>query len=486
MTAPASPRAGAVWTGASSLAIRATTFVTGIVVARLVAPEQVGVFVVALTVQVIVISASELGMGSAIARMTDGVDRAGPTAVTLAVTSSAVLTAALFLASGGIATWFGVPEATWPLRVMSLTILCAGLATVANGLLLREFAGKQRFVAESGNTAVGTAVLIVLLLVGWGAMALAVGRLAGQLTSTIALLLLAPRRYRPGFNRAQARRLIGFGLPLVGASTLGFATVNVDNVAVGRIAGPAQLGPYALAFNVASWPFTIFTSMINAVALPAFAQVDGVDLRRRVRRTLEAVAAVTVPAGALLATLAEPLVLALYGSAWTVAVAPLAVLAGLGVIRAPMDVLGNLIIARGHTRVFLAMQAVVLICTVLAMPTFVLSWGAVGAAWALGLISVAVVGPLVLLVSVRLLGMPLRMIAGAVARPFLAAPAVVAVAWGVAHVLGGGLSPWLVLLFAGTAGAAAYVALLGRWLIGLARSHGVTFPGSVVLRGGPP
>ncbi len=466
-------RSGALWSGASALAIRVTSFASGVVVARLVAPDQVGTFVVALTVQVIVISASELGVGSAIARLTDRVEDVAPTAVTLALVSSGILAVGMALMAEPIAQWFNVPDAVLPLRIMALTIVCAGASTVSNGLLMREFAGRRRFVAEGGNTVAATAVLLILLAFGWGAMALALSRLAGQITSSTLLIALAPRRFLPGFDRHEARRLLGFGLPLIGASTLGFATVNLDNVAVGRIAGAAPLGSYSLAFNVASWPFSILTSMVYSVTLPAFAGVDDEDLHRRVHRALAATAAVAVPAGALLAALADPLVRVIYGSTWQAAIGPLAVLAAFGVIRAPLDVLGNLVVARGLTRAYLALQAATFVAAAVLLPILVMRWGALGAAWALGVITVAVVAPGVLAIVTVLVKVPLRLIAGAVVRPILLAPVVGLSAYLTAGFVAdrGGLFGALV---AGTlVGGGLYVVLLHRWLRAVAEMLGI-------------
>lgn len=468
-------RSGALWSGASALAIRVTSFASGVVVARLVAPEQVGVFVVALTVQVIVVSASELGVGSAIARLTDRVEEVAPTAVTLALVSSGLLAAAMALLAEPIARWFDVPDAVWPLRIMALTIVCAGASSVSNGLLMREFAGRRRFVAEGGNTVVATAVLLVLVVLGWGAMALALSRLAGQLTSSTLLIMLAPRRFLPGFNRHEARRLLRFGLPLIGASTLGFATVNLDNVAVGRISGAAPLGAYSLAFNVASWPFSILTSMVYSVTLPAFAGVDGEDLNRRVHRALAATAAVAVPAGALLSALADPLVLTIYGSTWQAAVAPLAVLAAFGIVRAPLDVLGNLVVARGLTRAYLALQVATFAAAAVLIPLLVVRWGALGAAWALGAVTVGVVAPGVIGLVTVLVKVPLRLIVTAVARPLLLAP-VVAVSAHVSAVFVVDRGGPLGAVATGVAvGGGLYVLLLHRWLRSVAHMVGVGF-----------
>ena len=47
--------------------------------------------------------------------------------------------------------------------------------------------------------------------------------------TTVILLGYAEGRYRPGWNGRQAKRVLRFGMPLVGATVLGFSIQNVDS-----------------------------------------------------------------------------------------------------------------------------------------------------------------------------------------------------------------------------------------------------------------
>src|SRR3546814_16199248 len=69
---------GALWSGVNTIVLRLGGLVVGIVLARLLTPEQFGVYAVALTVQAILMTVADLGLSADIIRTADP-DRIAPT-----------------------------------------------------------------------------------------------------------------------------------------------------------------------------------------------------------------------------------------------------------------------------------------------------------------------------------------------------------------------------------------------------------------------
>lgn len=341
---------------------RAGQLIVGIVLARLLSPKEFGVFAVALVAFTVVLSVSELGVSLAIVRAPDDGDVAAmaPTVTTLAIASSAILAAICFAGSPWFASTLGAPEAAGVLRVMSLGVLLAGPTAVPAALLQRAFRQDRKMVADLVNFAVSTLVAILLALRGYGAWSLAWSRVAGNATSALVLLVLAPARYAPGFDAKQARALLAFGVPLAGSSLLVFAVLNVDYIVVGSLLGPISLGLYLLAFNLSSWPVTAFSNVVRSVSLPGFSRLLGEPdaLRSGFARSLGLLMAVTIPVCALLAALGLPLVRFVYGARWAPAASALAFLALLGVFRVALELAYDFLVAVGESRVMFRLQAV--------------------------------------------------------------------------------------------------------------------------------
>jgi len=100
----------------SAIAMRIGSFAVGIVAARLLAPSEFGIFAVALTVHMIVLNMSDLGVSAYVVQTRVALDRVAPTVVTVALASCTALAAVMALTAPALATALGknVPDVTTP------------------------------------------------------------------------------------------------------------------------------------------------------------------------------------------------------------------------------------------------------------------------------------------------------------------------------------------------------------------------------------
>lgn len=464
---------GALWSGLNTAVLRLGQFVISIILARLISPHEFGVFVVALTIYLIVINISELGVSAALVREVDNADRIAPTVSTIAIVSGMALAAVMYSSAPVLAATLGAAEAADAVRVLAIPLLLAGPSAVPAALLTRDFRQDRRFVADLSNFVVANGTLLVLALDGYGVMALALSRVAGQVVSTILLIVFAPRRYLPGFDVREARRLLRFGGPLAGANLVGFTLVNIDFMAIGRLAGPLHLGYYNLAFTVASWPPSVFSTILQSVTMPALARVRGgvSEVARHVNAAVATLCAVAFPVTAMCVVLAHPLVTVAYGATWAPAAPILVVLALFGSVRVVLLLFSDVLVVMDRTRQLLHLQVLWLSVLAPAMFFAVYRGGAFWAGVAQVLVAVALVVPAYMAVLVHSVGLPLRVLVRPAGWPLAAA----VVASGVASLVADRLaSPWAKLVGAGGCFAAVYLLVLGVWLLHLKRElHGL-------------
>ncbi len=147
-------------------------------------------------------------------------------------------------------------------------------------------------------------------------MSLAYGSLAGNVTATALVLVLAPARPLPGWRRDDAVALLRVGLPLAGTSLVLLATLNVDYVVVGRQLGTTALGLYLLAFNLSSWPSNLLSIAVRRVAIPGFARLadERAELESAFTRSLRALSVAGFLLAAPLAALAPSVLGVVYGT----------------------------------------------------------------------------------------------------------------------------------------------------------------------------
>ncbi|GAA2637129.1 MULTISPECIES: oligosaccharide flippase family protein [Streptomyces] len=446
----------AKWSLINTVVMRLGNFATGIVLARFfLGPEAWGVYGIAQTVLLVLLSANELGVSLAIVRWEGDPRRFAPTVLTLSAASSCLLYAVLFAVAPAVAEVLGSPEASGVLRVMCLCVVLDGLSQVPAGFLTREFAQGRRMAVDGLNFVLSTAVTLVLAVQGWGAMSFAWGSVVGNVAALIGCCLAAPGTLRFGWDREQARALLKFGLPLAGASMLALGVVNVDTMVVGSALDPLALGFYVLAFNISGWPVRIISEAARRVSFAGFSRLADSPqaLAAGFARALGVVMAGTVPICVLLAALAAPVVELVYGERWLPAARALPWLMALGLVRIGCELAYDCLVAIGRRSSLIAVQALWLVVLIPALVIGARTGGIVGVAQGHVLVAGAVVVP-VFLLALHRGGILLGTVARACAWPLLGGAVMAGVLLLLERYLGDSV---LALLATGAAGTLCYV-----------------------------
>lgn len=465
-------RSGLAWSFLGSIALRVGNLAVSITLARLLTPEIFGVFAVALSVQTILLSITDLGMETYLVRVKDPEARA-PTVATISLISGVVLAAAVFASAGIVADGFDAPQSAPVIELLSITLIIAAVDIVPYARLIRDIKQRLIFRITVSTFTVQSAVSIVLVVLDHGPIALAIGMLAGQSVGVVMSFVLTRTRPRFGFHRGYAGPALRFGIPAALAAMLAIALINVDNLVVARIMGDHSLGLYVLAFSIASWPMSAIGYTIQPVALAAFARNPHPRASERPGGRDPALAiwaafawAAAVPAAMLLIALAQPVVRLLYGETWIEAAPAVAALAALGASRVLLDLMDKYLLAHGASRTVLWIHVVWITALIPALAFGTGEFGLPGA----GLASLAIAFLVVMpgyLRSVYNEGADVRAVLAAIWPPVVAAIPAGFAAFGVAR----SVDPPLLSVGLGTAvGLSIYAGLLFRWFARLLRS----------------
>lgn len=449
-------RGGTKWSMLNSIAVRVGNFLVGAVLARTVfGPAAWGLYAISQVVLAVLLGVNELGVSAALVRWEGDIRDFARTVVTLSLIASTLMYAALYAAAPLLARMLGSPGATRMLRVLCVCVIIDALCAVPLALLNREFAQGRRMLVDSLNFAVGAGVMIWLAYTRHGVMSFAWGALAGCAVALVVSTVVAPYFVMPGWNTSQARQLLRFGLPLAGASLFSLGVLNVDSAIVGAALGPAMLGLYQLAFNVSSWPATTISLAVQRVSFAGFSRAAdaGKGFAQAFNRSLSLLMALTIPACVLLATLAGPLIRAVYGERWIAAADALSLLAVLGLMRAAFVLVNNCIAAADKRSTLMGIQGLWLAALVPVLLTGARFDGITGVSAGHVLVAAAVVAPASLWTLSRA-GITARSVARACFRPALGGALMAAASLSVSHLAGDGLAG---LAAATAAGAAVYL-----------------------------
>lgn len=444
------------WQALSFLGGKVLVLLATAVLARVLTPEDFGLVAFALIVISIADVVGDAGVAQALVYLPESRRRTDAALVTALVFSGA-LVAGAYAAAPAVAGFFGREEVTGLLRVLSLALLLGATASVPEALLRKRLQFRRTVGANLVKAAVTGGVSIALAVGGAGAWALVWGQLAGLVALNVMLWSLVDHRPDPRVWRltwADSSPLVRYGLTVASAMLLSKVIFDVDYVIVGRQLGTEALGLYTLAFRLPELAVLSVFFVISAVAFPVYSRAsdDPERLRRGYLTAVRLQAAYGVAAGVGIAVLAPALVLVVFGPQWQASTMPLTALGLYAALRSLGAGANDVYKALGRPGIALWLS---LLRLAILVPVLIWAarWGIAGVAWA----QVAVAAGFVVLMqglAARVLGAPVRGVAGALV-PGLVGGAGVAVAAGAVRLLVAG-PPWMVLLIglpAGTLGA---------------------------------
>lgn len=451
-------KSGLAWSLANNAVERVVTLAAGIALARILDPRDYGVFAVALTAMMFLMSLNDIGLNQALVRWPGSLDRVGPTATTIIFGWSVLLCGSFMLAAAPFASAMGAPDAAPIVRLMALALVIDGVGAVPTATITRGLHQNRRTLAELGASLVGTPLTIGLAIGGLGPWALAWGQIVKNLISVTAMIIIAPKRYRPGWDSAHARELMRHGLPIAATTLLSFGLLNADYLVVGNILGATALGLYVFAYNLSSFPVTVFINAVRRVSLAGFSRLyhGGDGLQRGFTRAFTLTIAVVIPISLLIAALAPELVDFVYGSKWDGAVKVLTLLAVLGGIRAVLDLSSDLLIAVGHARWMLVIHGGWFLVLVPSLVVGANLGGIEGVGAAQLAVGAAVALP-VYLVALHRSGMAIADIGRQSVRPLLGGAALLVIALALRSVIDGSFAT---LAVAGSGSFIVYLAIV--------------------------
>ena len=406
---------GVAWQGLSFISGKAMVLLSTVVLARLLTPADFGLVGLALVFVTYADVITDLGVTQALVYLPAGRHR-NDAALLVSVLVSLTFVLLALAAAPLAARFFGEPQVTSMMRLLSLSLLLRGLGQVPDALLRKELRFRPRLYADFFRAGGQGLISIGLAAAGFGPWAIVFGYLAGSAVWTVLVWGLV--EYRPGRDFWPIRpeaivSLLAYGAPAAGTSLLLVLVFNVDYLIVGRLLGARALGFYTLGFRIPELVIINVFNVLSAVAFPLYslARENRGRLLRGYLFGLKLQAVFGVAAGVGLAMLAPMLVHVVFGRRWTATIVPLEALALYAAFRSvgmgPNDVFRG--IGRPGLLLWLSLARLAMLIPALLIASRA---GIDGVSWA----QAAVALPLAFFmqaVAARALGLPLRRVAEA-------------------------------------------------------------------------
>lgn len=382
-------RTGVFWTAASTLLIQAMSLARSIVLARLLARDDFGLFGMALTILGALGVLTNLNLSAAvIAGKSEEEERLHirlNTVWTAELGRRLLLTLLLLAFAYPAAQFYREPRLFPILAVVSLTPLLDGFQNIGLVLLRRRVRFARVVWFDLSTAFVNTTVTILLAFWTRNVWTLVLGQLFSTVGTVLLSYLFYPYRPRFAFDRSAFRQSFHFGKYVFIIGVMTYITTTADNIVVGKLLGAGILGTYVVAYSIASLPVNVLVGALTNVMFPAYAELgrEGRDrLDAAVLRAFSITSAllilVTVPVGLL----SNEIVLLLYGPRWAAAGKLVRILIIMGLFRGLAQMIAPLIIGLSRPELDARAKVVEAVLFLAMLYPLTARYGAAGAAWA--------------------------------------------------------------------------------------------------------
>jgi PST family polysaccharide transporter len=354
----------------------------GIVVARRLGPEGLGVFGIATFFVTVASVVTELGMKTALVRRVEAVtDRELATSFTLRQIAVTLLVTLLFVSAPAIAALYPrvPPELAWLLRLLALDLYLRSWRATSEVRLERELRFAPLALADVVGTLGYQVVSIGLILAGWGVSSMVWGVLAGNVLRVLLLHRASPWPIRLALDPAATRELLRVGGAVQASQILSQAPGWVTPTFVAGLIGPTAVGFLNWASFNGRKPLEVLENVVR-VSIPHFSRLqdDPDEVERVLERYVTASLLVCGLWFAVLFVAGRDLVTLVYTERWLPAIPALLVYAAGTLLAAIRWISTSALVGLGRMRFTARVTSVTSVVSVVASVLLVLRVGALG------------------------------------------------------------------------------------------------------------
>ncbi len=350
----------AKWTAIEKFGLQGMQFFLGIIMARLLTPEDYGT--VGMIGIFFAVSASfiDSGFGNALVRKKDCTQADYCTVFYFNILVAIFFYVVLFLAAPLIADFFHVPLLSVIVRVQSINFLLNSLMQVQYAKLNKELEFKVLAKRSMLATLLSGILGVVLAYCGWGVWALVYQGLFSTVISLIYIWVCCNWRPSLIFSLSSFRELGSYGSKLLAAGLLHTIYTNMTTLVIGRFYSAQELGNYNRGTSFVTLPVDTVKSILLTVTFPILAKIQD-DNERLVGVYRKYIKVMSIPiffGCLLLVSMGKPLFVLLLTEKWLPAVDFLTIYA-FAIMFDHISVLNlNLLQVKGHSDLFLKLEII--------------------------------------------------------------------------------------------------------------------------------
>lgn len=310
------------WKFAERIGAQGVNFIVSLVLARLLEPKDYGL----IALITIFISISNVfvqsGFGTALIQKKGADETDFSSVFYFNILMSWILYFVMFIAAPYIADFYSEPELKLVIRVLSISLIIAGINSVQQAYVSKTMQFKRFFFSTLVGTLASAVVGIYLAYRGAGVWALVVQQLFNSTVDTLVIWFTVKWRPKLIFSFQRLKTLFSFGWKMLISSLLDTTYNELSSLIIGKKYSSEMLAYYNRGKHFPELIINNINGAIQSVLLPALAesQEQKQRVKEMVRRSIVTSSFIIFPMMVGLATTSEAVVTILLTEKWLVCV----------------------------------------------------------------------------------------------------------------------------------------------------------------------
>ena len=346
---------GLFWGGLSTMGQQVMSLFFGILLARLLSPEDYGLFNMLIIFTSLAALLQDSGFTIALVNKKNATDADYNSVFWFSCFVGLILYAIGFVSAPYIAAFYHSPELEPAARIMFLWFVFGCTCTVHNAVIIKHLMIKERAKADLISFVVSCIIGVILAFNGAGFWALIIQMLSQGVVNCILRWYYSPWRPSLSFNTRPLKEFFPFSVKILITGLFNVANNNIFSIILGRFYSKALTGYYAQGYKWGYIAYSVIWGMVNNVSQPVLAEVANDPERQNqvFRKLIRFVSYVTFPTMLGLAFVAPEFISVTVTDKWAESVPYMQLFCLWGIITPINNLCTNTIISKGKSNIFM-------------------------------------------------------------------------------------------------------------------------------------
>lgn len=360
---------GVGWSFLDNISNSGITFLVGLVLARLLSPEEYGLIGI-ITIFIVLFSAIvDSGFSAALIRKKDIERKDYDTAFWANLFLGSLMYILLFFLAKPIALFFNREELVPLTQVMGVILSINAFSTIQRTIYTK----KLNFKVQTGISllsSLGSGVIgIGMAFYGYGVWSLVGQQLSRQTIQSVFLWYWSDWRPMMRFSLSSFKSMYSFGWKLMLSNVINTLWNEAYQIVIGKCYAPSTLGQYTRAKQFSDIFSTNLTTVVQRVTFPSLSEIQDEDerLKEAYRRVLKITMLLSFMFLFCLASISKSLIYTLIGTQWEEAVHFLPIIC-LQCVFYPLSAINlNILMVKGRSDIYLQLEIIKRIISIIPL-----------------------------------------------------------------------------------------------------------------------